>query len=345
LSSGKVLEDAATMPKHLQGARTLGMAEELKKAIGTGASRDTTDLLDSVIRKSKGQASSQLNRIGGNRIQSHVSDLEQMAQQGGTAGADAMGKLKQMSQGDWSGVGADLKLHPETIRGLGDEAHALSQGINVPRTSTLRKTEDWAKDYTKNPLSASPLSSVMTGEAAAARPIDKSLFRWTPQQGLAGAGAGAMLGGTVGGLGGIPGALGGAALGGLAGGVVGTLGAGGAALAGGTALGGAGLYAGKKMFGGGSETDMYGLPTDRHRAIPILNNQFAGGVGGAILGALVARELGIGGGIGGLLLPILGGVAGRQYLPQMMNRWKDPYGVGANQIHPMSAYLNKQYAE
>jgi hypothetical protein len=184
----------------------------------------------------------------------------------------------------------------------------------------------------------------MTSEAAGARPIDKSWFRWTPSQGLSSAGTGAMLGGTVGGVGGIPGALGGAALGGLAGGAVGTLGAGGAALAGGTALGAGGLYAGKKMLGGGG-TDMYGLPEDRHRAIPILNNQIAGGVGGAILGALIARELGIGGGIGGLLLPILGGVAGRQYLPQMMNKWKDPYGVGANQINPIRARINQQYSQ
>ena len=151
-----------------------------------------------------------------------------------------------------------------------------------------------------------------------------------------------MIGGTAGMLGGPLGSLAGAGLGAGIGGLAGTLGPGGAMVAGGIPLAAGGLWAGKKMLGSSSAKDQYGLPEDRHRALPFMSNQASGGVGGAILASLIAREMGMDSGLMGIAAPIMGGIAGHKYLPEMMNKWKDPYGVGANQIHPLQAYYNRQ---
>jgi hypothetical protein len=65
-----------------------------------------------------------------------------------------------------------------------------------------------------------------------------------------------------------------------------------------------------------------------------MSNQWTGGVGGALLGSILANELGLEG-AGSWLLPLLGGVAGYNYLPDMVNNFKDPLGYGNNAV-PMS---------
>jgi hypothetical protein len=339
---GAILTDR-TMPSNLSGARTLNIAETLRKDLGNNAGREVQDMLDQITIGAKGRAGKELNRIGANTIQSHIANLEQQARLGGAAGGQASKKLQAIAKNDWSSVGKDLKLAPDVIKGMSSPTWAASKGVHIPDAGRLAKTKDWAKDYTKNPASAVPYSNIMTSEGAAGDPINTDWFRWTPSKGVSQAGTGAMIGGGLGMLGGPLGSLAGAGVGGGIGALTGTFGPGGALVAGGIPLAGAGLWAGKKMFGGSSsDKDQYGLPIDRHRVLPVLSNQATGGVGGAILASLIAREMGMDSGVMGLAAPILGGIAGHKYLPEMMNKWKDPYGVGANQIHPLQSYYNRQ---
>jgi hypothetical protein len=86
--------------------------------------------------------------------------------------------------------------------------------------------------------------------------------------------------------------------------------------------------------------DATGLLADRHRVLPFMGNNILGTAGGALLGSLVGNELGLEG-PASWLAPILGGVAGHQYFPHMMNRWKDNYGEGVNKINEGAANYNK----
>jgi hypothetical protein len=338
---GSILTDK-TMPTNLSGARTLNMAETLRRDLGANAGREVQDMLDQIASSAKGRAGQELNRIGTNTIQSHIASLEQQARLGGAAGAKASQKLKAISKNDWSGIGKDLNLDPNVVKGMSSPSWAAGKGIHIPEAGRLAKTRDWAKDYTKNPGSAVPFSNIMSSEGAAGDQINTDWFRWTPAKGVSGAGTGAMIGGTAGILGGPVGSLAGAGIGAGIGGLAGTLGPGGALVAGGIPLAAGGLWAGKKMLGSSNAKDQYGLPEDRHRALPFMSNQASGGVGGALLASLIAREMGMDSGLMGIAAPILGGIAGHKYLPEMMNKWKDPYGVGANQIHPLQAYYNRQ---
>lgn len=339
---GSILTDQ-TMPANLSGARTLNMAESLRNQIGPGASREVKDMLDQISAGAKGRAGQQLNRVGTNAIQSHIAKLEEQSRLGGAQGAKAHSKLRDISKNNWSAIGKDLNLDPNVVQGMKSPGWAAGKGVHAPDAGRLTKTRDWAKDYVNNPGSAVPFSNIMTGEGAAGSPIDTGAFRWTPGKGLSAAGTGAMIGGTAGMLGGPLGSLAGAGVGAGIGGLAGTLGPGGALVAGGVPLALGGMWAGKKILGGGAgEQDKYGLPVDRHRALPIMSNQATGGIGGAILASLIAREMGMDSGLMGIAAPVLGGIAGHKYLPEMMNKWKDPYGVGENQIHPIQAYYNRQ---
>ena len=122
----------------------------------------------------------------------------------------------------------------------------------------------------------------------------------------------------------------GGALGGLGGLATGTLGLGGAALGAG-ALGAGGLYAGARALGGDGGRDETGLPKNRNQLIPGMGNNWTGAMGGALLASVIGREMGLEGPMAALL-PLLGGVAGYQGLPGLMNTWRDPKGVGANAI-------------
>jgi hypothetical protein len=91
-------------------------------------------------------------------------------------------------------------------------------------------------------------------------------------------------------------------------------------------MGAGALYGANKFLGSKP------APTaDRNRVLPFMGNQWTGGAGGALLGAVIANELGLEG-AGSWLLPLLGGVAGYNYLPDLVNNYKDPLGYGNNAI-------------
>lgn len=181
------------------------------------------------------------------------------------------------------------------------------QAGNVSQ-DVLQDGIDRATRFSKDPLGGKMMPPAAGGGLMGGH------MRFTPGRGLGRAAGGALLGGmTLGPLG----AVGGAAVGGL----TGTLGTGG------TLAAGAGLYGASKLLGGGG-----GKPSeDRNRILPFMGNNWTGGVGGALLGSVIANELGLDG-PAGWLLPLLGGVAGYNYLPGMVNSFKDPLGQGVNAV-------------
>jgi hypothetical protein len=145
----------------------------------------------------------------------------------------------------------------------------------------------------------------------------------------------------------LKGALGGSLAGGLVAGPMGMLGGGlaGAGLASGSALpiaAGGGLLATKMLGGGGKpKVDSTGAPQDRNRVLPFMSNNWAGGLGGALLASIIGREMGLQGPLS-WLLPILGGVAGYKMFPGLVNSWSDPKGVGANAVPQIQRLGNAQ---
>jgi hypothetical protein len=190
------------------------------------------------------------------------------------------------------------------------------QNMSIPKThrvgnvsqETIQEGVARAKQFAKDPLGVQFMKPTSPG-------LMGGHMRFTPGKGLGRAAGGALLGGMT--LGPV-GALGGAAIGGL----TGTLGTGG------TLAAGAGLYGASKLFGGGSTPKP---SEDRNRILPFMGNNWTGGVGGALLGSVVANELGLDG-AASWLLPLLGGVAGYNYLPGMVNSFKDPLGQGVNAV-------------
>ena len=132
------------------------------------------------------------------------------------------------------------------------------------------------------------------------------------------AGQGAMWGAGLGAIGGIPGMVAGGALGAGVG-ALGRVGVG--------ALGVGTLLGGRSLLGAGGK-DRYGLPNDRNRLLPFMNNQLTGAVGGGILGSVLSNA----GVPGGALLPLIGAAGGYHFLPQIMNNTGDPLGSGANSV-------------
>jgi hypothetical protein len=130
------------------------------------------------------------------------------------------------------------------------------------------------------------------------------------------------------------------------GGAVGGLGVGGAGLA----AGGLAAYGGKKMLDttgitgkNHAEIDINGEAVDRNRVLPFLNNKTSGAIGGALLAMMIAQQSGFRG-AHSWILPVLGAVAGYNFMPGLMNKWKDPAGYGANSIGGGAARINQQYA-
>ena len=87
------------------------------------------------------------------------------------------------------------------------------------------------------------------------------------------------------------------------------------------------------------------LSDDRHRILPFMSNNMLGAGGGALLGSAISRGFSDddddGPGIGSMLLPMAGAVAGQHFLPKLMNSWKDPYGTGANAANTLTVAFNK----
>jgi hypothetical protein len=192
-------------------------------------------------------------------------------------------------------------------------------------------------DYVKS-VNPEVSEGLRASEVGRSGPMDRATggwFKFSPS----GAAKGGLTGASLGSFVGMPfiGAGVGAGIGGL--------GAGGAALA----AGGTGLWAGKKMLDATGisgknhdEIDINGEAVDRNRVLPFLNNRTSGAIGGALLAMMIARQQGWGG-AHGWILPVLGAIAGYNFLPGIMNKWKDPAGFGANSIGGGAAQLNQQY--
>jgi hypothetical protein len=206
-----------------------------------------------------------------------------------------------------------------------EEAQCVWAGIE----DALRKEgadEDFIEGVKKEAFIRPMLSALGRGLAKAGPAIGRGLnhgFTGATLGGLVGNVPGAMIGGAIGGLGG-------------------SLGYGKASVLGGGALAG-GAYLGAKGLGGAfgdSGNDVTGNPASRNRALPFASNKTTGALGGAMLGGLLANEMGMGG-HAAWMMPVLGGLAGHHYLPNMMNKWKDPYGYGANAMSEGAANMNK----
>lgn len=244
-------------------------------------------------------------------------------------------KIEAIKNKDFSMMEKDLGMKNPTNMSTTNAPQAMggnSMGAREAYTSA-------AEEALVNPTAKAPNFSGHVPNASSGKP-GGGAFRFQPSRFLPGAAKGAGWGTAIGGLfGGLPGMAVGGALGAGLGGTVGTLGVGGTTLAG-TGLGAYGTYrVGKAMFGKDDSTDVYGNPNDRNRAVPFMKNNWSGGIGGALLGMLIANEMGMSGPMS-WLLPVLGGVAGYNYFPQMMNKWKDPYGYGVNAIPYGAAQVN-----
>jgi hypothetical protein len=358
-NTGELLTNAATMPEHLSGARRFKFTNELENTLGSkGAiSPAAQESLDAAKTNYMGKIKDQLGTNAEDAFQTHMHDIYRKAKvaPGATATADQLthqGYIDQMSGGDFSHIAGPgrLNVHPDV----------LNAKLNP---DVLNDAKTWASqasgakhDYT----GVTPYSQYMNDPARNLTPPgggkDPSFLgvKFRPGKMV----SRGMTGGTLGSLAGLPFGMPliGGALGtglGAATGLVGT-----APVVAAGALGGAGVLGGGAYLGykglkgagnalglGGQDTqtrDMTGELQDRHRIVPFMNNKATGAIGGALLAALIANHSGMSGPMS-WLLPILGGVAGYHYLPQMMNKWKDPYGAGENAISPLAAGMNQQH--
>jgi hypothetical protein len=325
-AAGDVVTHSPTMPSHLPGARTHAFADTLEHYLGGNISPNAQTALNNARTSAAGRMSSALGEQAQNAFQTHMFDVSNQARQTGAAGNAARNIMKDVEAGNFSHFENKMGLKPGQLQG------EMSPDV-------LRDAATHAKDINANGASAGSYNAFMNPAAAAGGVSSPGHFRFTPGKGLSRGFGGAMLGSMFGPMG--------TAVGGGLGLATGTLGTGGAALAGGLGLGTLG-YAGAKGLGalgsafGGSRPDSSGLPSDRNRAVPFMSNTTSGGIGGALLGSLIANEMGLQG-PASWILPLIGGVAGYHYLPQMMNRYKDPYGAGVNQIAPNAALYNQQF--
>jgi hypothetical protein len=204
-----------------------------------------------------------------------------------------------------------------------------SRRASGPNATTQKAMEQAAK---AKPSARNDMAGAVPAKSItqASRAAQKTLANPTRAAGI-GAASGGRLRGAMGG------ALTGGALLGPAGFVGGGLMGSGLASGGTLSTLAGGAILGNKLLGGVGTpkppapelTD--GLPADRNRVIPFARNNWAGGIGGALLASMLGREMGLSGPLS-WILPLLGGVAGYKMLPGMINNWKDPRGFGANAI-------------
>jgi hypothetical protein len=363
----KLLHNSQILPevKDVQRAnyyRDLQLAQQRrasKLAPGDAVNRDSAKKINARAQQYMDSSKEQFR--GGQRdyLQNQILGVEQRARAGDQAAIDS---LKSMGQGDdrhynvQQFLEQQTKLNPASAKRVA-EADRLSNDVFGNTTQGLR---DFGGDAAKGGgvAGVSGLAGHMRASTAARTGATTPAMRVNPvrspdlEKAKSRAGWGATVGGAIGAPLGIPGMLGGAAIGGGVGalsGAVGTIPT--LALGAAGAVGYGGYRAMKGMFGGGSggaqaqqNLDITGAPVDRNRAVPMMSNHFAGTVGGALLAALIANRMGLEG-PASWLVPILGGITGYNYFPDMMNRWKDPYGYGANSVNPMDAAYNRQYVQ
>lgn len=350
-AAGDLVSHAPTLPKHVPGARSQVFTDAFeagsKKPL-TIAQQESIDGIRGNWRAgqesgARGATAKALKTNSNEAVHNAVYELDAAARKAPPGTPGATGDWAKINKGDYSPIQQKLNLSDETTQAMGNYQNPTATGYapNIPAATQMDKITGHAADMAAQ--TGGDVSGVsrykVPKTVRQGAPANTGHVRFSPGKGLGRAatwgGTGAMLG-MAGGPGGmLAGGLAGAGLG-LA---TGTLGTGGAALAGG-GLAAAGAYGGyKALTGKGSQTDQYGEPTDRNRAVPFMKNNWAGGIGGALLGMLIANEMGASGPMA-MLAPVIGGVAGYKYLPQMMNRWKDPYGVGANSISSGAAQAN-----
>jgi hypothetical protein len=301
-----LLDDAgkaiADSIKPVTGARTHGYVDALQSNIKNPSPRDITSL-NEARTGAVGEMNKHFATEGQNAFQKHVFDLSEAAKGTGPEALKAQKGLDMLSKGDFQRVEKSMGMNSGGLKAQGFSPEVRQNAV------------DYGKDYgkelaTKGTHKATPYSYSMSPEAA--RGGYRPGMSLPMKAALGVAGAGAL--------------------------------AGGAGLAGAGYLGYQGVKGLSNMIGGGgsSAPDASGLTNDRNRAVPFMSNKFSGGVGGALLGMLMANEMGLQG-PASWALPLIGGIAGHNYLPQMMNKWKDPYGTGVNQISPAAAAYNQQF--
>ena len=313
----------------LPNTRARDFLRKFQQSAGSDLSQmERTSLMDTT-GKIEGKMQNRLQQGGDAHLQQKFQELNLNASDvNHPQHQQAKDILAKMHAGDWNDFSAHAGLHPDS----GPQLSAAAAGNlrptdfrgNVPGQNTI---EDIRK-HTAAMHDTGYSSQTARGYVPSMSPMAKGE---SPGMGVGqrmawGAGAGFLSP--------IPGGT-------LLGAGAGLLGPWGTT----AAVGYGGYRLAKGMFGKDNSTrDVSGELDDRNRAVPFMKNRWAGGVGGALLGVLIANEMQRNGmGNYGMMLPILGGVLGYNYLPGMMNRWKDPYGVGANRIQPGAAEANKQF--
>lgn len=77
-----------------------------------------------------------------------------------------------------------------------------------------------------------------------------------------------------------------------------------------------------------------------HEIFPGISNKLTGGLGGALVSALLGSSMGLEG-PAAWMMPILGGLAGYHYLPKLMDQWKGTPGKGENSLFEAAKRFNK----
>jgi hypothetical protein len=321
---------------HLKGSRSLGVAEHLSQALPNLHS--TNPEAADAIKKLRQGATEQFGKgLGlenkGVLDKSYLNILNEAEHGAGAAKTKAEGAISKIHSGDYSPLGEKGNFDAS---GLGKLQGKSVSDIPLAQQN-LPGALNTMKGHAEEVIGSGGAANAPSYVPHAAPHV--ATGSRSPQGGSIWKGVkGAVGGGLTGSLLGPVGAIGGAALGGAYG-----LGPMRSAL-----VGGAGYFGGKKLLnmagiGGADNTpDASGMQTDRHRILPGVSNQTTGAIGGALLSMMMAREMGLSG-PAAFLAPVLGGLAGYHFLPQMMNKWKDPYGSGANQMNPFAAGYNRQH--
>ena len=329
-----------------KGSRSIGLADYVQQAVPDvlKKNRNAQTALEDLRRGGLEQFGKELATENRGLLENaYLNKLDDAKYGVGAAKGDALNAIGRIERGDLSPLTKNLSAGSvkEVASVLGKKPGDVAPG-HAELPSVISKLQSHAEEVRKTPggaANASPLGDVASHIASGKRNAGGA-WRLSPWEGVKGAFGGGMLGTMVAPVFGplapaVP------FIGAGIGGMYKTFGPAGA-----LAATGAGLYGGKKLLGGlgiggaGQQTDSTGLQQDRHRIVPFMSNRATGAIGGALLSMLIAREMGLTG-AAGMVAPILGGIAGYNYLPEMMNKWKDPYGTGANQMNPFAAAYNR----
>jgi hypothetical protein len=336
--AGEVVRHSGTAPKAYEGVRRLQFADEFGKDLASRGpiSPAIQESLDAAKSKYTGMIKNQLDTGAQDAFQQQLHNMQMAAR--GPVSPDqiaAQGHINQIAKGNYSSVANKLNVPYSELTGK------LNPDVLNDASQWASKARAANHNYTNVPSYAAYMNESARNLKPPKPPGDPSFLgvKWRPGKMVSRAIGGATLGSLVGmpwlgaGVGATTGLIGTAPT--LIGGA-----------AAGTYLGHQALKGVSNAVGlGGQDTqarDMTGELQDRHRVVPFMNNIATGAIGGALIAALIANHSGYSGPMS-WLLPILGGVAGYHYLPQMMNKWKDPYGVGENAISPLAANMNQMH--